>query len=132
MSSFLDELGDLMVSEGVVAEAAMKTNVLPPDPDNVVALIGLPGSFVGPQRDVRELTFPRWQAVVRNTDADSGDAQLKAVRDFLHNKCNFMLPHYRVLRIHAEQDGGPIGKDGQGRSEFSINFLAEYHYVDGA
>lgn len=130
MSSFLDEVADYVVSQGVVASAAMKVNKHPPSPDNCVTFLGLPGNALGLQRDVPQLVFPRWQAIIRNTNRQNGAEQLRTLRELLHGQINLILPHYRVLRIHTEQEGGPIGEDGQGRFEYSINFIAEYHYCE--
>lgn len=107
--------------------------VLPPEPNNCIALIGLDGNIIGENRDVADLIFPRFQIIVRNEDFDTGAAKLKEVRDTLHGMINVFLPddsapYWRVLRCHAYQEGGSIGNDDQGRFEFSINFAAETHY----
>ena len=123
MSAFLDELSAYvspLVSCGVFVDT------LPPAPDDCVCLIASPGSRIGDQRDVPELAFPRFQVVVRNLNHASGWEDLQAVRTALHGLYNYDLPSWNVIRVHAEQEGGPMGRDEVGRFEFSINFSGEY------
>lgn len=126
MADFIDEIGDYLATAGV---GTVATNIfigeLPPDPDNCVALFGLPGQVIGDQREVPSLQFPRVQALIRNKSYDLASDKMQAVRTALHGKYGLLLPNWRVLRIHAEQEGGPIGTDDQDRFEFSINFVAE-------
>lgn len=126
MFDFLNELGDYLATAGI---GTVATNLfigeLPASPDNCVALLGLPGSVIGQAREVATLQFPRFQAIIRNTSYDTASDKLQAVRTALHNKYGVILPHWRILRMHAEQEGGPIGTDDQDRFEFSINFIAE-------
>lgn len=132
MSSFLDNIGSYLDTNNasMVFNTDSGRNVfteLPADPDTCVALLGLPGTTLGQARDVAGLTFPRFQVITRSKDYETAAALMKEVRDTLHGKIGITLANYRLLRCHAEQDGGPIGQDEQGRHEFSINMIAEYH-----
>jgi len=135
MSSFLDEIASKMSAEVTELEFDNEAgrNVfvgeLPADPDTCVAFFGLPGDQLTAARDIPELTFPRYQALIRSEDYETGAALLVAVRTSLHGMIDYNLPSWRVLRNHAEQEGGPLGQDSQGRFEFSINFAAEYHAI---
>lgn len=110
----------------------------PADPDNCTSILGQLGRAIGVQRDVPELQLPMFQVIIRNTNYDAASAQLQAVRTALHGKLQLILPttantatddYIRIMRCHADQEGGPIGTDDQGRFEFSINFDIEYHVV---
>lgn len=130
MADFYDELASFLEDEGVgIYDTAAGRNIytykLPPDPDACIALLGLTGFPLGESRDVPSLHFPHFQVIVRNPDADLGAAKLEAVRTVLHGLLGEILPHWRILRCHADSEGGPIGSDEQGRFEFSINFTAE-------
>lgn len=129
MADFLNEVADYMANSTSPDIGTVATDIfigeLPPDPNNCVAIFGLPGSVIGDQREVASLTFPRFQVIVRNVNYDTGSTKLKDVRTKLHGKYGLMLPSWRVLRLYAEQEGGPIGSDDQNRFEFSINFVAE-------
>lgn len=136
---FLNEIADYLDSEGVgTVGTDLFVGSLPPDPDDCVAVLGLTSNPIGVQRDVADLQFPRFQVITRNTDYEGASAALQAVRGALHGILSLNLPvgvnittqqYIRLLRCHADQEGGPIGSDDQGRYEFSINFSAEYHYV---
>lgn len=127
---FLDELADYLVIQGVADSAKIKVNKLTATPDTQVALLGVIGLTLTTSRDVPELEFPRFQVITRSADYNEASELMRRVREALHGKIGLLLPHFRVLRLHAEQDGGPIGEDPQGRSEFSINFVTEFHLTD--
>lgn len=133
---FLNLVADYLEANGVTP---VKTGIQPGEPANCVALLGLQGNTVQGNRDVPGLEFPRFQAVIRNEDYEDAATQFRALRTLLHGKIGIILPttadieedpYVRVLRCHADQEGGPIGEDDKGRYEFSINFAAEIHYVD--
>lgn len=130
MADFLNELADYLADAAVTPDVGtVATDIfigeLPGSPDNCIALFGLPGSVIGDQREVASLQFPRFQVIVRNSSYENASNKLQDVRTKLHNKYGLDLPSWRVLRCHADQEGGPIGTDDQNRFEFSINFIAE-------
>lgn len=137
---FLHEIGKYLDDQNVgTINDDITINVQPADIDNCVSLFGLPGTTLSQARDVPGLQFPRFQAVIRNTDYNDAGDKHQAVRAALHDKIGLILPvgvnvatdpYIRVMRCHAEQEGGPIGEDSQGRHEFSINFMAQYHHYD--
>lgn len=133
MADFLDEIADKLATAGVGTVATTSNTgdifigILPATPDNCIALFGLPGSTIGDQREVAALQFPRFQVVARNVSYASASTKLQAVRTALHGIYDVQLANWRVLRCHAEQEGGPIGEDDQGRFEFTVNFVAEIH-----
>lgn len=126
MADFVNELADYLAGQGVGTVATdIFIGKLPATPDNCVALFGLPGQVIGDAREVASLHFPRVQAIIRNESYDLASNKMEAVRTALHNKYGLDWTSWRVMRMHAEQEGGPIGQDDQGRFEFSINFVAE-------
>lgn len=132
MADFLDEVADYLQTQGVgtVASAINTGDIfiedIPPDPTNVIVILGATGvSIPGGSRQIGTLNFPRFQVYVRNTSYTTASAKLKAVRDALHAKYGVILPNWRILSCHADQEGGPVGKDDSGRFEFSINFTTE-------
>ena len=139
---FLDELANHLQAQSVgTAGTDIFVNKQPADVDNCVCLFGLPGNTLTSSRDVPGLIFPRFQAIIRNTDYNDAADKFQAVRTALHGLIGQILPagvdvdtepYIRVLRCHAEQEGGPIGEDDKGRAEFSINFAAEYHHYEAA
>lgn len=139
MDDFLDVLAGELQRLGIGTEGVdLFTNKMP-KVANQITLLGLPGTNLTAARDVAGLQFPRFQAFIRNEDYDTGSTNLQAVRTALHNKIGINLPYgvntattpyVRLKRCHVEQEGGPIGEDELGRAEFSINFIAEFHYVD--
>lgn len=129
MSDFLNELADYAATQTGISAVGTGVFVgkLPSDPDTCQALLGLPGTVIGDQREVSSLAFPRVQIISRAESYETASDKMTAWRTALHNKYNLILPHFRILRCHAEQEGGPIGQDDQGRFEFSINFIIEYN-----
>ena len=140
MLNFLDEIADYLQNQSIgTAGTDIFVNKQPADVDNCVTLLGITGLNLADQRDVKELQFPRFQVITRNTDYNDASDTHEAVRTALHNLIQQILPvgvdvnttaYIRVMRCHAEQEGGPIGEDKKGRSEFSVNFLAEFHHYD--
>lgn len=104
----------------------------------IVVLYGLPGTTMMDQRDVPELQVPRFKVYVRAADYNDAADMFQNVRTALHGLIGAIWPstantesdaYIRVLRCHVDQEGGPIGEDKIGRSEFACNFATEYHYV---
>jgi len=135
MSSFYDELATKLDTDvaAFIFTADSGRNVflgeLPATPNACVAFFGLPGTNIMAQRDVAGLQFPRFQIITRSPDFEEAATFMQSVRDSLHGLIGLTTSHYRILRCHAEQEGGPLGQDDQGRFEFSINFMAEYHVL---
>ena len=128
MAEFVDDVADYLAAQGVVTSGGAGNNVYvghyPDDPDNIVAVLGLEGGQL-PNPNVAALIYPRFQVIIRNTDYAAGGTKLRQVRDALHVKIGISFDNYRVLRMHCQQEGGPIGQDEKGRYEFSINFYAQ-------
>jgi hypothetical protein len=130
MADFLDEVAQYLDDSGVGEYSSdsgrnIFVNAQPPTPANCISIFGAPGANIGDQRNVASLQFPRFQALIRNVDDAAAATLMQSVRTALHAKYGVALPNWRILRCHADQEGGPIGKDGQGRFEYSINFSAE-------
>lgn len=136
---FLDVIATELLRLNISPAGTVFVNKLPAEPSDCIALFGLIGTFVNQQRDVPGLQFPRFQCIVRAKDYNDAADKFQAVRTALHGKIGWILPngvntatdpYLRIMRLHIESDGGPLGEDEQGRTEFSCNFLAEYHYYD--
>jgi len=138
MSSILDELCSYLDAQNAafIFDTATGRNTFcgtyPDEPHDLTALLGMVGSNVTAQRDVKELTFPRFQLVVRDQDYEQGAIRYRLARSILHGMIGVELSTLKVLRCHAEQEGGPIGQDDQGRYEFAGNFVAEYYEIPEA
>lgn len=133
MASFLDEMATYLDTQNAsliyTADSGRNVfkGVLPPDPDSCVAILGASPQTLGQNRDVAELQFPKFQVITRSKDYETAASLMALVRATFHGVIGLSLTSYRVLRCHAEQEGGPIGQDEQGRHEFSCNFIAEHH-----
>lgn len=132
-ADFLAQLADHLDSHGAGDSTGANVNIFvssyPDDPDNMIALLGLPGSEM-PNKYIGEFEYPRFQVMIRNTDYEAGAGKMREVRDLLHDQLAIELVNFYVLRIQAQQDGYPIGRDEKGRYEFSINFTAQHRYRD--
>lgn len=134
-ADFLDQIATYLQQQGIGnadpnnGVVDIRVGKIPGDPDACVVIIGEPG-IRQPNVDVQELTFPRFQVLVRNPDYVAGSTKLRDVRTALHNQIALTLPNYFCLYIHADQEGFPIGEDDKGRPEFSIHFACEVRYGD--
>lgn len=133
MSSFFDELAAYLDTQQeliIFTEDEGRNTFLdelPEDPEDCVAFFGLVGTTLNASRDVKELQFPRFQVITRSADYETANTLLQAVRASLHGIIGLQLDNWKIMRLHAEQDGGPIGRDDQGRHEFSINMIGEIY-----
>jgi len=129
---FVDDVAVYLAGQGVGNASGANVNIFagkyPDDPDNIVAVLGLEGGFL-PNSNVKQLVFPRFQVLIRNTDYATGAAKLKEVRQILHVLIGATFTNFHVLHCHAYQEGGPIGQDDKDRFEWSINFYAEARYL---
>lgn len=125
MAEFLSDVAEYLADQGLGNTTGSNVDIfvanLPDDPANCIALFGLQGGQL-PNPNVREFFYQRFQVIIRNTDYETGGAKMMAVRNALHVKIGIDFDNFKVLRCHAQQDGGPIGQDKKGRFEFSINF----------
>ena len=140
MANNLDIL-DVLANEVKRLNPTLKVfvNKQPPDPSDCVTFFGQTGTVVQAQRDVPGLQFPRFQVVCRAAAYNDAADAAQAVRSVLHGMIGTKLPngvntatdpYVRIMRCHVEYEGGPLGEDDQGRTEFSTNYLAEYHHYD--
>lgn len=135
MADFLDEVAQYLDDQGVGEFSAdagrtIFVNHQPSEPDFCISLFGNVGETLGDSgRDVTDMQFPRFQVLVRGAEDEYAlaSSKMQAIRTALHGKLKLTLPSWRILRMHADQDGGPIGTDEQGRPEFSINFTVQMH-----
>lgn len=130
MADFLNEVADYLALASPAPDCGtVGTDIfigeLPATPDDCIALFGLPGNYIGDQREVASLQFPRFQVICRATSYDTASQKMQNVRSKLHGIYSVDIGSWRILRCHAEQEGGPIGSDDQNRFEFSINFISE-------
>lgn len=137
---FLDEMARHLQHAGVGTTATdIFTNKQPADPDDCVTLVGATGTNVQEQRDIPEFQLPRFQCIVRAADYNDASSKFQETRSVLHGMIGVFLPYgvntttqeyIRVLRCHIDIEGGPLGEDDRGRSEFSATYIAEYEYHD--
>lgn len=127
MSDFLDTLADLLEAKGIDRVFVGKQ---PPSPDKCITLLGLPGTTLTDSRDVKEMQFPRYQLLARAKTYSEASALFQQARNVLHGIIGLDIDDIRIKRNHVEQEGGSLGEDDKGRSEFSCNFIAQYHVIE--
>lgn len=126
MANFWDDIADYLETEGVgTVGTDIFVGKVPAEPANLIAIVPGNGGTAQPNMYIADFIYPRFQIFIRNEDFSAGADKLAEVRAALHCKIGLALNNHRALRIHAQQEGGPIGDDGQGRTEFSINFMAQ-------
>lgn len=91
----------------------------PDSPAALVAVLDTGGAEPDKYLPTKEPTF---QVYVRSSSYALGKAKLDAIRTALHQKANVTYGLTYFYFILAMAEGGHIGKDEQGRDEFTINF----------
>lgn len=97
-------------------------SALPPTIDNCIAVYDTTGL---PPHEYLPVRQPTFQIIVRNSSYVTAKAKIDAIRQALHKLANFTQSTVYFYAILATSDGGYIGKDANGRHEFSINFRAK-------
>lgn len=122
--NILDQLADYLSNQGLgTAGVDIFTGYLPQSPDSCLAIIDTGGPVQDIDIPLKDITF---QVIVRDTNYTDGRTAMDSVRDALHQKRGFKVydgEDYFYF-IYANSAGGHIGRDENGRDEFSINFRA--------
>lgn len=122
--SAIDDLGIQLANDTgySVGNQLFKGN-LPPTPDNAVAIINRIG--IMPNPDIPENSNPMFQILVRDTSYSHGVATLAKVRQSLEAKTPTTIGSTYFYYILAVAEGGWIGRDDNGRDQWSINFKCQ-------
>lgn len=121
----IEQVGQYLEDQGV---GTVGTNIFlgyqPETPDNCVAVILTAGSTPSIDIPTKE---PRFQILIRNTNHETGNNKLNTIRDLLHQFKNSELVSGQTYfyYIFAVNEGGTIGRDPNGRDEWSINFYTK-------
>lgn len=118
----IDQIADFLANQGLgTVGVSIFTSYLPQTPDNAIAVIETGGLAPNVDIPTKEPTF---QVMVRNTNFSDGRTNLDTVRSALHQKRGFEVYSGETYFyfIYAISEGGHIGRDDNGRDEFSINF----------
>lgn len=137
MYDFLNEVAKYLQDQSVgiyTTDATRNIFVgkIPSKTVECIVLLGLPGNIPNDARQVNSLGWPRFQVFIRSESYDDASDLLTAVKTALHAKYGVILPHWRIMACHEDQEGGPIGQDEKGRFEFSINFTCEVNHETAA
>jgi hypothetical protein len=124
MFNIFDDIGWYLEDQGLGTRGTdIFVAELPSDPNDCLAIFGQVG--LETNHFIKDLYSPRFQVIVRSADYADGIQKSSDVRDTLHAIYSILMQDSFILKCHAEQEGGPIGRDEKGRFEFSINFSAE-------
>jgi len=122
MSLLINDIAEYLEDEGIgtVGEDIFKS-MLPANIDDVVAVYETGGLEPDPYLPTKSPTF---QVFIRSSNYTTGMAQAMAVRTALHRKANITLVaggnYYYYILLMSEP--AHLGKDENGRDEFSMNF----------
>ena len=98
------------------------TNVKPATPDNLVSVFGYAGSAPDWSHDTSGNRHPGIQVWVRNTNAATARTNTENIYNLLDGITNTTLSGNYFEGIFVNGDPIPMGKDENGRTEFSLNF----------
>lgn len=126
--ALIDDVAQHLHNQGI---GTLGTNLFKanfPDDDSQTFIIGVFDTG-GPEPDTYlPIDNQTFQISVKATTYTTGKAKLEAIKTALHQKANTDLgvsgaSYYYY--IHAQSNGGHIGKTQNGLDEFSINFIAK-------
>lgn len=96
---------------------------LPPIPDAAIAILNRIGEQPNPY--IPEKSNPMFQVLVRDTNYAAGVAILARVRQSLEAKTPTTIGSTYFYYIIALSEGGWIGRDDNGRDQWSMNFKCQ-------
>lgn len=129
MADFYTELAEYIEAQDATVDTVF-TGPLPPDPTDCSAIIGRVGTTLNSSRDIEGMMFPRFQVISRNTDFNDCVDEMNKIRTVIHGMIMVSLTSWKVLRLHVDQEGGPLGQDDKGNFECSINYLAQIRELE--
>jgi len=121
----IEQVGQYLEDQGIGTVATdIFLGYQPDTPDNCIAVILTSGNTPSIDIPTKE---PRFQILIRNTNYETGDGKLTTIRNTLHQFRNGYLQSGETYfyYIYAVNEGGAIGRDVNGRDEFSINFYCK-------
>jgi hypothetical protein len=98
------------------------TNYKPPNPDNLLVVNGYAGSPPDRTHDGSGNSHPGIQVWCRDTSAATCRTRIESVFNLLDGSGNFTVSGVYFLELNAVSSPVPLGKDENGRTEFSQNF----------
>lgn len=98
----------------------------PATPDNLISVFGYAGRAPRQTHSCDGEGLPGVQVWVRNTSAATGRSTIENIFNELDGLTNVTINGTYYLGIFANQHPEPMGKDENGRSEFSVNFSVIY------
>lgn len=126
--ALIDDIAQHLHNEGI---GTLGTNLFKssfPDDEGQSFIIGIMDTGGVAPDTYLPIDNPTFQISVKATTYTTGKAKLEAIKSALHQKANTDLgvsgaSYYYY--IHAQSNGGHIGKTINGYDEFSINFIAK-------
>lgn len=97
-------------------------NTKPATPDNLISVFGYAGRAPERTHDGSGNSRPGIQVWVRNASAGTGRSTIESAFNALDGLSNTSLSGRYFLIVNALQSPEPMGKDENGRTEFSVNF----------
>lgn len=124
--SVISEVKQYLIDQGVGDTSEIFYSYMPDiAQDLTVAVLDTGG--VAPDIDLPTYD-PTFQIFIRSVDYDTGKTALDTIRGLLHQKTNSQLVgggKYFYF-IHAQSEGGHIGRNDNGKDEFSMNFICKH------
>jgi hypothetical protein len=118
----IDDIAQHLHNQGVASlSTSLFKGYLPEDIDSGIVVIDTGG--LEPDREL-VMSEPTVQVFVRNTSYSTGKSKIDAVKTALHQQKNTQLIPSGIYfyYIFAIQEPGNLGRDENGRHEFSINY----------
>lgn len=111
-----------LIAQGLGTSSTVFTNYKPPNPDNLTCVFSYAGSPPERTHDGSGNSHPGIQVWIRDTSAPTGRTRIESVFNLLDGLSNQTLSGVFFVGMDAVSSPIPMGRDENGRVEFSLNF----------
>ncbi len=123
--SLIDDIATYLQTNGVGTVGTDIFKSYAPDTDSGTVIAVLDTGGPKPDIDLISLKSPTFQIFIRTNDYSAGKSKLDTIRSLLHGKIGFTAGSTYFLFLHAQSEGGHLGRNERGQDEFSINFIGK-------
>lgn len=119
--SLLEDMATLIPSD-VSETSPVFFGDYPSEPDNIVTLYPSGGEDPSHSFTDKEFENPSLQVRVRDKSYAVGYLHCEAIKDAMDGLTERVINGNRYISIFQQGDVLPLGRDSEGRAEFSLNF----------
>lgn len=123
--SLIDDIATYLEDNGIGTVGSTIFKSWLPDNNQNVSMVVLDTGGPTPDIDLTSLKTPTFQIMIRSNTYSAGKSKLDSIRSLLHGVIETQVENTYILYMHAQSEGGHIGRNENGKDEFSINFICK-------